>query len=310
MTWLITGGAGYIGSHIARALEALNYKVVVIDDLSTGVKSRLSDSVDFVKASILDYATVLRTMQNFDVSGVIHLAGKKSVEDSYKDASIYFDTNVNGTVIVRDAAIEANVNKLIFSSTAAVYDSQSGNKNMNENSPLGPLSPYGVSKLEAEKKLLEVGVDTKFRALIFRYFNVVGHLEDSLQEKNAKNLVPIIERSIQNMGILPVYGTEYLTRDGTCIRDYINVKDICSAHINAIESFDEITKAGNLVLNLGTGNGHSVLEVIEQIELRIGKKVKWNKFPPREGDSAYVVCDSSKAQEILSWRPMQNPFLY
>ena len=305
MTWLITGGAGYIGGHLASEMVKNDYSIAILDDLSSGKASRIPYGVPFLNASILDESKVSSFIQSQKISGVIHLAAKKNVSESFQESDQYFRVNTEGTKVLSRILAKNNINKFIFSSTAAVYKGQSNLQLISETSDLSPSSPYGESKLAAEVILQNF---TTIKSIIFRYFNVVGALNSELEDNRSENLLAQIERAVQGKKNLTIFGRNYPTPDGTCIRDYIHVQDLVGAHLLAISQFENLSCTFPLILNLGTGRGYSVLEVVDQIEQYSGRKIDFEFDQQRSGDVAASVCDPVKAKEILGWTATLSPF--
>lgn len=307
MAWLVTGGAGYIGSHVVRELQQNGFKVIVLDDLSTGKLSRLSLETVFYRGDVLNKGLLFQIFQNQKVEGIVHLAGKKSISESLLWPNLYFEVNSIGTEVLTDAAIEYGVKKLIFSSTAAVYAQQPGVAKYQVDSSKNPATPYGLSKLFAER-LLEAHVYDGLDVIILRYFNVTGFTTLDMYDQNSENLLSAIRESLNSNRTLEVFGLDYETIDGSCVRDYIHVEDLSQAHLKCIELITEETFRGLEVFNIGTGVGHSVLQVIATIEKKLGIKILWKESNRREGDSAHVVCDVQESHRRLNWIPKLSPF--
>jgi UDP-glucose 4-epimerase len=307
VTWLITGGAGYIGSHIVLRLVESGYQVVVIDDLSTGRRHRIPSNVKFVEGDILDVEFLKSVLLENKVTGVIHLAGKKSVMESFNNPEDYFKTNVIGTINLLNACEATLVKCFIFSSTAAVYEDPKSELALSEGSPIYPTSPYGESKQFAEKAILERS-NRKISIVIFRYFNVTGLLKPDLAESDAPNLVPVVERAIVNDTPVEIYGSDHHTRDGTCIRDYVHVVDIAEAHLAAIKLIETSTYTRTHVVNLGTGTGYSVLEVIDNLENLYKTKIERIFLEKRPGEPSVIICNPGLAKTLLGWEVARNPF--
>lgn len=310
MNWLVTGGAGYIGAHIVRRLLESGRECVVLDDLSTGSRSRLPDTVPFVLGSILDGELVEETLRDHAVGGVLHLAGKKSAPESVLKPDLYEDVNVKGTQTVLNACKKRSVRAVVFSSTAAVYSGTLTTRSLTEDSALGPINPYGETKLLAEELLHEAASRGEVQVITFRYFNVAGADDWTLADTDGENLIPVLQRALDSGFSVPVFGTDLPTRDGTCIRDYVHVADIADAHLLAVESLERSkgTLPPAAVLNLGTGRGATVLEVIAAVEAadREGRRLHWYSAPSRPGDPVSSTCDASRAAEILGWRPRRS----
>ena len=307
MTWLIVGGAGYIGSHVVLRLVESGYSVIVFDDLSTGKLERIPFGVKFIEGSILDSKLLKSIFLEHKVSGVIHLAGKKSVIESFWKSEDYIRTNVQGTLNLLHACEDANVKYFIFSSTAAVYEDPKSGKALDEQSPTFPSSPYGQSKLLAENAIRGASPD-KISKVIFRFFNVTGFHNSDFAEINAPNLIPVIQRAVANGDPVEIYGRDHKTRDGTCVRDYIHVLDVAEAHLAAIKLLSGLFGSNLEVINLGSGKGYSVLEVINNLENFCKTKIETIFSDSRPGEPDSIVCDPGYAKSLLGWEAIRNPF--
>jgi UDP-glucose 4-epimerase len=307
VTWLIAGGAGYIGSHVVLRLLDSGFDVIVLDDLSTGKLERIPFGVKFIEGSILNSQLLKSLFLENKISGVIHLAGKKSVTESFAKSKDYFRTNVEGTSNLLEACQVAGVKYFIFSSTAAVFKDPKSEKTLDEHSPTFPTSPYGESKLLAEQAILKDSRN-ELRKIIFRFFNVTGSRNFELAETNAPNLVPVIQRAIAENVPVEVYGLDHKTPDGTCIRDYIHVLDVAEAHLAAIKLFSNPSGSNVEIINLGTGRGYSVLEVINSFEDLYKTKVRKIFLETRPGEPDSIVCNPSYAESLLGWKVTRHPF--
>jgi UDP-glucose 4-epimerase len=307
MTWLVTGGAGYIGSHLVAELQTHGERIVVLDDLSRGKRERLPEDTLFVKGDINDSIVLDKVFSENKISGVIHLAAKKSVSESFTNANEYHKVNVEGTKNVIEFCKKYGVTKLIFSSTAAVYGSEMPEGGLLEVSPTNPVSPYGQGKLEAEFQVKNFGYEPTNSYVIFRFFNVIGSVSPFLAEIDGLNIWPAIQKSLQTASTFTIFGSRYPTRDGTCIRDYIHVQDIVKAHVLAINlmSINSFTQE---TINLGSGRGYTVLEVLRAFEENLGEKLHYEFGDPREGDLPEVYCNANLARSILSWKANRDPF--
>ena len=298
---LVIGGAGYIGSHVVKELLKNNVKVTVFDDLSTGQEINLFPSAHFINGTILDTDALGRAMcQNVDA--VIFLAGKKAVGESMQNPAKYANTNLIGVINVLNTMAECSVKKIIFSSSAAVYGTPSYLP-MDEKHPLNPLSFYGFTKLETERLLEWYDRLKGIRFVALRYFNAVGYDADGDikgLEKNSQNLLPIVmEVACKKRSILNIFGNDYDTPDGTCIRDYIHVTDLATGHWKALQYLNDGGKSDSI--NLGTGKGISVMEMVQKTEEVIGHKITTAFDSRRPGDPDVVEASAKKAKEILGW---------
>lgn len=298
---LVIGGAGYIGSHVVKALLNRGMEVTVFDNLSTGTKLNLFENAGFIQGDILNYEQILFAMKQ-KIDGIVLLAGKKAVGESMENPMKYALNNLSGVINVLNAMVEAGVNKAIFSSSASVYGVPQYYP-MDEKHPVNPMSFYGFTKLETERLLQWYDQLKNVKFVSLRYFNAVGYDEQGDVkglEENPQNLLPIVmEAAIGKRDKVKIFGNDYETRDGTCIRDYIHVTDLGTAHALALEYLD---KGGDSqILNLGTSRGSSVLEMIEKTQEVIGRPVPYEFAPRRAGDPAVVTAKPDKAKEILGW---------
>ncbi len=299
---LVIGGAGYIGSHVVKALLQRKMKVTVFDNLSTGTKLNLFKEADFIEGDILNYNQILDALKQ-NVDGIVLLAGKKAVGESMENPMKYALNNINGVINVLNAMVEAGVKKAIFSSSASVYGTPLYTP-LDEKHPENPMSFYGFTKLETERFLKWYDQLKGVKFVSLRYFNAVGYDEDGDikgLEENPQNLLPIVmEAVIGKREKLKIFGNDYDTPDGTCIRDYIHVTDLATAHALALEY---LNKGGeSQILNLGTSLGSSVLEMVHKTEEVVGKKVPFEFAPRRAGDPAIVTAKPDKAFEVLGWK--------
>jgi len=302
---LITGGAGFIGSIISSHLLDNGFEVVVIDDLSTGSKDALDERATFFQGSILDKSFLTTALAGVDT--VIHCAAKSIVEESVSKPELYEQVNYQGTKVLLDAMTQVRVNRIIFSSTAAVYG-EAKTQPIPESAELSALNPYSESKIQCEEEI-ERKVADGLAAITFRYFNIAGSYKNNLgkvffeNHENESHLIPKILNKL-NMGdkevTVDIYGDKWQTPDGSCIRDYLHVKDLAHAHLLAL---NKLTKGEYQIINLGSGKGYSVFEVIDQIDKSVGVKLNRNICPARLGDPAVLLADIGKAKEILGWQP-------
>lgn len=303
--FLILGGAGYIGSHMVNYLQEAGHEVTVFDNLSTGFK-KLVLSDNFLQVDILDKAALLEgfnTYGPFDC--VMHFCAKSLVGESKVDPKIYYLNNVTGTLNLLDVMLQTNHDKLIFSSTAATF----GNpvkEVIDESHPTDPINPYGQSKLMIEKVLSDYHAAYGLKSVCLRYFNAAGaDPSGKIGECHdpETHLIPNILLSA--LGVegksLKVFGTDYDTPDGSCVRDYIHVNDLASAHFNAFEYL--LDNNGAYRFNLGNGQGFSVLEVINAASAVVGENIAYEAFDRRPGDPAKLIADSSQARAELGWEP-------
>ncbi|HKS45676.1 MAG TPA: UDP-glucose 4-epimerase GalE [Amycolatopsis sp.] len=298
MTWLITGGAGYIGAHVVRELRRAGREVAVLDDLSTGDIVRLPDDVPLYRGSVLDTNLLASVLLAHRATGVVHLAGHKAVADSVAHPLDYYQHNVLGMHSLLSALVRADVPRVVFSSTAAVYGITSEGI-ANERSRTQPLSPYGRSKLMCEYMLRDAATAYGLAWVSLRYFNVGGAAYPSLADHGADNLIPRAFNAVDSGRPLPVFGLGYPTPDGTCVRDYVHVLDLADAHATVVRRLEE--SMPREVYNVGRGEGASVLEVIRAVERATGSPCPCQPAPPRPGDPATVVADTAKIETELRW---------
>ena len=298
---LITGGAGYIGAHVARDLIDSGYEVRILDDFSNGLERRVTGFSDIHRVDILDRRSVFDAMKEID--SVIHLAAKKAVGESVENPLKYYDNNVGGILNVLAAMSAHNVKKIVFSSTAAVY-APNDKDAIAEEDPTIPLSPYGATKLLAEEIINEVSRAEHLSSISLRYFNVAGSGANELGDNSRHNLVPKVIQALEEGKSPEIYGNDYPTPDGTCIRDYIHVSDLSKSHIAALHAIE--SRGMNEVYNVGSGSGYSVHEVITEIEKTIGRSTNSRVVSRRAGDSPKLIASIEKIQRDLGWRPVHT----
>ena len=303
MKFLVTGGAGYIGSNMVKYLQELNHEVVVIDNLSTGNIWALNEC-ELIKIDLCNYDKISELLKKQKFDGIFHFAAKSLVEESFLYQDTYLKNNVLGTMNLLKIMIENEWDNLVFASSASVY----GNPNnafIDETHETSPISPYGKSKLKCEKLIIKMLQKHNLKYSILRYFNVSGaNKKYDIGEcrKQETHLVPLIFRILDDDKIeFKVYGSDFKTYDGTCVRDYIHIDDIVRAQFMSFKSIVE-SQSSN-ILNLGTGIGSSVLEVIKACELVTDSKLKYSFYNRRKGDVPMLVSNISKAQKIINWRP-------
>lgn len=300
MTWLITGGAGYIGAHVVRAMTEAGERAVVYDDLSTGIAGRVPDEVPLVVGSTLDGERVERVLAEHEVTGVVHLAAKKQVGESVELPLHYYRENVEGLRVLLEAVTAAGVPSFVFSSSAAVYGMPDVDL-VTEETPCAPMSPYGETKLAGEWLVRATGRARGLATASLRYFNVAGAASPELADVGVFNLIPMVfERLTEN---LPprVFGDDYPTPDGSCVRDYIHVVDLAEAHVAAARALRS-SPGRDLTLNIGRGEGVSVREMIDHINAITGYDRPPTVTPRRPGDPARVVASADRAATELAWK--------
>ena len=300
MTWLITGGAGYIGAHVVRAMTEAGEQTVVYDDLSTGIAERVPDGVPLVVGSTLDAERVARTLADQDVTGVVHLAAKKQVGESVDLPLHYYRENVEGLRVLLEAVTTAGVPSFVFSSSAAVYGMPDVEL-VTEETPCVPMSPYGETKLAGEWLVRATGRATGLSTASLRYFNVAGAGAPELADVGVFNIVPMVFEKLTENAPPRVFGDDYATPDGTCVRDYIHVVDLAEAHVAAARAL-QASPGRDLTLNIGRGEGVSVREMIDRINAITGYDRPPTVHPRRPGDPARVVASADRITTELGWK--------
>ena len=299
---LVTGGAGYIGSHTRYFLEKSGHSAIVVDNLSRGYKGAVPETL-LRQMDLRETKKLVGLLKDEKVEAVIHFAAYISVGESTQKPELYFTNNVSGSLSLFEAMLEAGVKRLVFSSTAAAYGIPT-KVPITEDQPYAPINPYGESKVMVEKILEWLDRYREFRSVRLRYFNACGADPGSgLGERHdpETHLIPLILKAVQTGRPVTLFGDDYATPDGTCIRDYIHVSDLAEAHIFAVEYL--LNGGASDVFNVGTGRGSSVKEVMAAVEKVTGKKVPFILGPRREGDPPSLVADSRKLQNGLGWKP-------
>ncbi|MRG60582.1 UDP-glucose 4-epimerase GalE [Agromyces sp. CFH 90414] len=300
MSWLVTGGAGYIGAHVVRAFQAKGIDTVVVDDLSSGRHAFLPEGTRLVQGTILDGAQLLETFERFPVTGVVHLAGFKYAGVSVQRPLHTYQQNVTGTATLLAAMAQAGVERIVFSSSAAVYGTPDVDL-VTEETSKHPESPYGESKLIGEWLIADQARATGLAHTSLRYFNVVGSGSDEVYDVSPHNLFPLVFDALLDGRVPRINGDDYPTPDGTCVRDYIHVADLAEAHVVAAEKLD----AGEPlepVYNLGSGDGVSVGQIMRAVAEVTGIDFTPEIAPRRTGDPARIVASGERAARDLGWR--------
>ncbi len=308
MKVLVTGGAGYIGSHMVATLLRAAHDVVVVDDLSTGYRDAISPKARFVEGDVGDGRLMAAVFREENVDAVCHFAAKIRVEESVSNPRVYVQGNLAKTLAFLEAVLDCSrVPAFVFSSTAAVYGTPE-TVPIDEEHPKRPESPYGESKLAVERALESYGKAYGFRWAALRYFNAAGADPGAgLGERHEPetHLIPIVlEAAAGRRSSVSLFGTAWPTPDGTCVRDYIHVLDLCDAHLAALEHLSRGGESG--AFNLGTGRGYSVRNVIDAVERVTGCSVKVVHAPPRPGDPAELVADAARAERVLGWKAQRS----
>lgn len=307
---LITGGCGYIGSHVALLLKDQGFSIIVVDNLSTGHTANMLDGVIYEIGDIGDVNFLEKIFKKYSIDIVMHLAAKISVEEATRLPELYYEENLFKSITLMQVSGRHHVKHFIFSSTAAVYG-QTKEQTVSENQDIYPINPYGKSKYIAELALSHLADKYAMQLTILRYFNVAGH-DQSLRVGNFNRssgaLIPLVCRnSIINKLAVTIYGNNFDTPDGTCVRDYIHVMDIANAHVMAVNQFNQLATNKNLTLNIGYGKGLSVLEVVELVNSLSDTPLNYIIGDRRSSDIPYSVADNKRIQS-LGWKSLfQNP---
>jgi len=307
MSVLVTGGAGYIGSHMVLALADANEKVVVLDNLSTGLRSAVDARAIFVEGDIADVELVSSLFAQHDVQAIVHFAGSIIVPESVSDPLKYYFNNTAKTRALIDTAVQKGIPHFVFSSTAAVYGMPE-RVPVTEDVALNPMSPYGRSKLMTEWMLEDVAAAHALKYAILRYFNVAGADPAGRSGQSTRDATHLIKVAVQTaLGLrqqMSIFGTDYDTPDGTCIRDYIHVSDLIAAHMDAL---NHLRQGGeSITANCGYGHGSSVSEVVNAVRKVTGLPIDAVLAARRPGDPAAIVADASRARRVLGWAPRHD----
>ena len=303
MNILVTGGAGYIGSATAEALVKAGHSVTVYDSLITGHRAAVPEGASFIQADLADSTVLVKTLNDQRFEAVMHFAAFIEAGESMRDPGRFYHNNFTNSLTLMETAVRAGVKRFVLSSTAAVY--QSSNEPLTEESPLGPTNVYGHTKLMVEQALDWYRQIYGLHFAVLRYFNACGALPGRGEAHQPEShLIPLVLRvPLGQRESAQIYGTDYPTPDGTCIRDYIHIADLVSAHLLAL---DGLSERDRLVYNLGSGNGYSVREVIETARLVTGHPIPTQELPRRPGDSARLVASSQKIKRELGWTPTHD----
>ncbi len=299
MTWLVTGGAGYIGAHVVRAFAEVDIPAAVLDDVSSGHRRFVPAEVPFVEGSILDTDLVRRTISDHGVTGVVHVAGFKYAGVSVERPLHTFDQNVAGTVSVLRAMRDEGITNMVFSSSAAVFGTPDDDI-VTEETPTRPESPYGQSKLIGEWLLTDQEAAAGLNHTSLRYFNVVGSASDDLYDTSPHNLFPLVFEALVDGRVPRINGADYPTPDGTCVRDYIHVADLARSHAVAAQKLEEGQQL-EAVYNLGSGTGSSVRQIMDAMADVTGIAFDPQIAPRRPGDPARIVAAGDRAARDLDW---------
>ena len=304
---LVTGGAGYVGSVSVDAFLAAGHDVVVVDDLTTGHRAAVPAGARLHVGTYTDADALGRLLQGERIEAILHCGARSLVAESITDPARYFRDNVAGGIALLEAARASGVGRIVFSSTAAVYGIPDASP-IAEDAPLRPINPYGESKRAFESALAWYGRAYGLRSVTLRYFNVAGATETLGEDHDPEtHLIPTVLLAAEGGAELAIFGDDYPTADGTCIRDYIHVSDLADAHLRAIDATapDDPRTDEPLVCNLGNGDGFSIREVVATAEAVVGRAIPYTVGPRRAGDPPVLVARSSRAADILDWRPVR-----
>jgi UDP-glucose 4-epimerase len=305
-TWLLTGGAGYIGTHIADEFIRNGKSVVIVDSLYQGLESRIvflrakhGVEIPFIKCDIRDYNEIESVIREYKIDGIVHTAALKAVGESMEKSDEYFQVNLDATKELIEIAKRNGVKKFIFSSTAAVYGSPDSMEPRKEDGPKAPISPYGDSKYQAESSVTAFINEPGNHGTSLRFFNVVGTAAPELLDNSVENLVPIVLGKLDKGEAPVIFGTDYPTTDGTCVRDYVDVRDIARAHLAAANATTKLPPA----MNIGTGRGASVREIIKLVLDATNKSdTAVIENPRRAGDPAFLCADVTLAKSAMGFQ--------
>ncbi|WP_374001724.1 UDP-glucose 4-epimerase GalE [Bdellovibrio bacteriovorus] len=308
MRVLVTGGAGYIGSHTVSVLLRSGYQVVVFDNMTTGFRAAIGAGVEFVNGDVRSVSDLGNVLQKYSIDAVVHFAAKLVVPESIVQPVEYYQNNTAGVLSLLQACIANGVRKIVFSSTAAVYGDALASGMVTENLQAKPLNPYGFSKLMSEQILRDCEEPHGIRSVCLRYFNVAGAAEDGKNGQRTANATHLIKVASQaacgKRASVGIFGTDYPTPDGTGVRDYIHVEDLADLHVLALNYLNEGGKSE--IFNCGYGHGFSVREVIDTVKKVSGVDFKVEEQPRRAGDAATLVADSSKVRKAFNWTPKRD----
>jgi len=304
---LVTGGAGYIGSHTVRKLIEKNHEVVILDNLSRGHIESVPKNAHFEKADLLDYDSLVKSIDKYPIDAVIHFAAFAYVGESVENPELYYRNNVQGSFNLLNAVKNKEIKKFVFSSTCSIYGNPI-NVPISEKEPSAPINPYAKTKLTIEHILNDYKDAYGLNYAALRYFNAAGDSDSGeIGESHdpEPHLIPLVLfAALGKRDSIKIYGDDYPTKDGTCIRDYIHVNDLADAHIRALGYLEN--KGESTIINLGTGDGYSVKEIIDEAKKVTGKNIKSEITGRRAGDPAVLIADNRKAKELLGWQPEYN----
>ena len=300
---LVIGGAGYIGSHVARQLSAAGYRPVILDNLSKGHRQAAA-GFDFELGDFTDQTCLKRILQKYDFAAVMHFAAWTEVDRSVKDPAVFYQNNTVGVLTLLNELVAHNIKRFVFSSSAAIFGEPKADL-INEDHPQNPINPYGRSKLMVEQMLSDFDAAYNLKYVALRYFNASGSDESGEIGESHSPETHLIARLVQTaagkQNGFTIFGTDYPTPDGTCIRDFVHVNDLARAHVLALNQL--LNQSTSQYFNLGSGTGHSVAEVVETVKKVTGKNFDVQTAPRRAGDPTRLVADNTKAKKVLGWQP-------
>ena len=302
---LVTGGAGYIGSHIVEQLVKTKARIIIIDNLTTGYKKLINKKAIFVKGDIKNFKKLSKTVSNYKIDSIIHLAAYLNISEAERNKKKYFQNNVRGTLNLIKCCNSSNIKSIVFSSSCSIYGDTNGV--VNENKRANPKGYYARTKYEGEKIIIKYAKKFNYKYAILRYFNIVGaSSSNKIGEINSSHghlFKNIAIQSLKKKPVISVYGADYKTKDGTCVRDYMHVSDLSVAHVKALKYLKE--KSKSIILNCGYGKGYSVLEIL-RIFKKIKKNLNINFVQRREGDVAAVYSDTKKFKKTIKMKIKYN----
>ena len=304
--FLVTGGSGYLGTHLVEQLLDLGHGVVVYDDMTGNLNWQFSTKVEYVIGSILDIERLNSLSTKGPFAGVFHLAAKKSVSESHLHPALYWDVNHKGTANVLNFCMDQSIGKIVFTSSAAVYGSSTNSELISESASTAPENIYGASKLEAESAIREYALNEKISAVILRSFNMAGSSHSDHFDTKGENVIPILMRCLVTGNSFEIFGKDFETRDGTCIRDYVHVSDVAKAHLRAMDYLEGKQSGVCEIFNVSSGIGTSLLDLIHKINEYSEFKLNWTYAPARSGDSPQAVGDNNRAFNTLKWKTEIN----
>lgn len=296
---MVTGGAGYIGAHIVKSLKDSGYGVVAFDDLSTGEARKVPSDVPLVKASVLDAVAVEKAIRENDVTGVVHMAAKKAVGESVQRPLYYYRENVDGLLSLLEAMDATDVKRMVYSSSAATFGMPDSDDLLTEDDSCQPINPYGETKLIGEWLMRDVATAVGLDWVSLRYFNVAGAGGPELGDTGVFNLIPMVFRALSTGKNPQVFGSDYPTPDGSCIRDYIHVTDLADAHVASVKRLEQ--GSASAIYNVGRGEGVSVIEVMDAVRAATGLEFTHDLADRRAGDPARLVASADKIGDELGW---------